>query len=306
MDEKLLEELLKEKSKGARRDRLLSRIAALVVVLALLAGMAFGVQRLTGKTLTLPLRPKSDPVPTEEPTQTSTEDPAQVLTEAPSQEDPTEEPAETPTQEMTQDVDQNPTEQPEPGNDRPTEGDNQPAGDGNKPAGDGNKPTEGGSKPTEGSETPTGEQTHSTEPSKTVAHTLQVIWPEGYMDQPQTVYFQVKHDGEEVALLELNEAVRWQASWEDSYSVETLELQGKYPDDLTCAVTMRDENYIIHLEPGDRPANTSAQGGDSPVAAGTEDNLPQTGGDWLSPAALLLAGVILLGAGIAVKGRQDP
>lgn len=50
MDEKLLEELMEEKTRGAKRDRLVSRIAAIALCGALLAGIGFGARFLTHRT----------------------------------------------------------------------------------------------------------------------------------------------------------------------------------------------------------------------------------------------------------------
>ena len=299
MDDKLLEELLNEKSKGARRDRLLSRIAAIVLILALVAGTAFGALRFAGKGFINPFRSGDEQ---------SGPNSAQTPGNTPEDTDPTEQQDPADDTQADQSDAQQPTQGSESDTRQPTEGSGSDPQQPTQSAGDDTQ------QPTEGSEgdpqQPTeqgGDDTAEDQKPATVRHELRVIWQEDIQEKPQTIYFQVRHAGEEVVLLELNAKKKWQVSWEDSYKLDELELRGKYPETLLCSVTPQGNDYIIHFEPGDGTANTSAQSGDGmALLAGTEELLPQTGVNWLAPAALLLAGTGLLGAGLFTReDRQE-
>ena len=266
MDERRLDELFDSKTKGAKRGRNLAYGLIALACIALLTGGAYGVR--AGINAMRQDAPAQEP-PTGE-----------TVVEAPSEETPA---AETPT-------DNTPAQEPvtETAQEAAPEAPQAQENDTDSQSAD-NKQEQ------EKTEVPPAQEGVVV----TVTHELRVEWPEEGIEKfPNAVYIKVMYGGEQVQFIELNEKKQWKESWQDSYTVDQLELKGSFPQELNASVKVDGQNFVIVMEPNPDAGSTQTSNriGD--------DELVQTGIQWLSPAEMLLAGTGLCFLGVRLKERE--
>ena len=153
------------------------------------------------------------------------------------------------------------------------------------------------------------------------------VWDGENPDQPKSVTMQLLRDGQVYKTAVLNQDNGWHVQWtglEPQYQWAVLEKS--VPEDYLISIdgnsgivavtnTYTNEEIDQPDSPEDTPDNPGqdqpdgSDGSDEPAAANkgegsTGSTLPQTGQLWWPVAALLMAGVVLLAAGLSKKLRK--